>query len=481
MSQATSPSPERYDVVIVGARCAGSAAAATFARAGRSVLVLERSKFPADTISSHTMFAGTIDEVRAIGALPYLRRLDPPDIRTFRMPMAGPDGAAVEYREEVPSETISSVRRYLLDQALVDMVRDLDVEVREQSEVTAVHWRGGRASGVVYRDNKGREHSVGATLVIGADGVFSTVADLVGAAQPYRWSHSPRAAMLRYVKDPIVEGPEATTVFHSRQGRSCAFSFPTTPRGETVVMFVDERASVEGARTQPEEVWAEKLRMHPALEARYGSVADQDSVKVFDELTSYFRPATGPGWALAGDAGHFKDPIIGQGMRDAMWSGRTLAEHTAALIDSPEELDRAMRRWEREREVECAVPYMLGIRESLDEADSDGLRRFVEALSNRGVPLATALGMRDGKASELLSKKTISLALLDAVRRSPNKRQTVRELSTEGRQALVGGFRLRRQRFRSSAPHEWEQPIKEPIMALVNASANGATAAEAIR
>jgi flavin-dependent dehydrogenase len=43
----------RYDAIVVGARCAGSSTAMLLARAGYRVLVVDRATFPSDTISTH--------------------------------------------------------------------------------------------------------------------------------------------------------------------------------------------------------------------------------------------------------------------------------------------------------------------------------------------------------------------------------------------------------------------------------------------
>src|SRR2546421_2660603 len=76
--------PDRYDVVVVGARCAGSPLAALLARAGLDVAVVERATFPHDTLSTHILEAdglafldrlGVIEEVRATGA-PLVGRID---------------------------------------------------------------------------------------------------------------------------------------------------------------------------------------------------------------------------------------------------------------------------------------------------------------------------------------------------------------------------------------------------------------------
>src|SRR3954452_8369267 len=69
---------ERVDVVVVGARCAGSAAAAVLARAGRRVVVLDRARFPSDTLSTHVLVPGAVLETARLGALERLLALGAP-------------------------------------------------------------------------------------------------------------------------------------------------------------------------------------------------------------------------------------------------------------------------------------------------------------------------------------------------------------------------------------------------------------------
>ena len=63
-----------------------------------------------------------------------------------------------------------------------------------------------------------------------------------------------------------------------------------------------------------------------------------------DRHASYFRRSPGPGWALPGDAGHFKDPVTAQGIRDALRFGRLLGEAAAPVLDgTPPRSTRARR------------------------------------------------------------------------------------------------------------------------------------------
>src|SRR5262245_56711733 len=72
------PMAEQADVVIAGARCAGSAAAATFARAGRRVIAVDPARFPATTVSTHLLFAAGVAELARVGALERVEKIGAP-------------------------------------------------------------------------------------------------------------------------------------------------------------------------------------------------------------------------------------------------------------------------------------------------------------------------------------------------------------------------------------------------------------------
>ena len=95
------------------------------------------------------------------------------------------------------------------------------------------------------------------------------------------------------------------------------------------------------------------------------------------DTPAFFRVSSGPGWALAGDAGHFKDPVTGQGMRDAMFAGRTLAEQVLPVLDDPVALDRATRRWEAARDRECLPAYHFANADTRVERPSPALCELV--------------------------------------------------------------------------------------------------------
>jgi 2-polyprenyl-6-methoxyphenol hydroxylase-like FAD-dependent oxidoreductase len=222
---------------------------------------------------------------------------------------------------------------------------------------------GRRVAGVRWTDEDGREHELRAPLVVGADGRRSTVAGLVGAAEPYRKNANGRACFFAYLSDPHASwrgvaaqwraGPELGTAFPCDGGLVLVLLMPPVERGRQF------RADLDGE-------WERTLDMLPGLRERLDGCTRETKIRSALDTTSYFRRSSGPGWALPGDAGHFKDPVTAQGIRDALRFGRLLGEAVAGspaggpapLDDSPAALDRAVRRWERNRELECLETYV---------------------------------------------------------------------------------------------------------------------------
>ncbi|WP_278314390.1 FAD-dependent monooxygenase [Lolliginicoccus levis] len=352
--------PETVDVVIVGARCAGTAMAVPLARAGRKVVVLDKAAFPADTLSTHVLFPMGVTEVARMGALERILALDPSRMTHLQLDIIG--ASRTERFQEIDGIDYGiSVPRIDQDAAFIEAAREAGADVREQSTVTSIiRDAGGRVVGLEYLDPTGEAKEIRASLVVGADGRDSLVAHQVGEWEPYRRSRNGRGMVFRYMDDPAAGTHWATTLWEGRTSDTIAFAFPGTPRGRLLILFMGPRAEVAEARADGEAYWARKVSEFPALAARAAGARNLSRIRATSRTHAYFRRSSGPGWALIGDAGHFKDPVLGQGMRDAMWMGRRLAEHVSEVLDQPRKLDRATRAWERARDQECLPTYHFG-------------------------------------------------------------------------------------------------------------------------
>jgi 2-polyprenyl-6-methoxyphenol hydroxylase-like FAD-dependent oxidoreductase len=207
------------------------------------------------------------------------------------------------------------------------------------------------------------EYEVRSTLLVGADGRRSTVARLVGSERPYRGSNNGRACAFFYMDDPKVGTEWRDRLIQLRRGPTHALIFPC-PDDRVLCLFMGPKEDIPRFRADPMAMWHEMLRENPAVAERLAGATNISKLRSADDNPSFFRRSSGPGWILAGDAGHFKDPIIGQGMRDAMRFGRLWGEAAAPVLDNPAELDRAMRAVEARRDRECLATYHWGNRES---------------------------------------------------------------------------------------------------------------------
>ena len=435
--------PEHADAVVVGARPAGAATAAALARAGRRVVALDRARFPSDTLSTHLLFAGGVAELARAGALARVEELGAP-----RMPEALMGGAGVEVRARYTSvEGIDyglCVRRPGLDAALVATAREAGAEIRERAKVTDLVWRDGRVAGVRWEDGSGAPRELRAPLVVGADGRRSTVARLAGAERPHRSNSNGRACYFAYLEDPRSDWRGIAAQW--RAGRELGTAFPCDG-GLTLVLLMPPRERAGDFRGDLEDEWERTAAAIPGLRERLEGCTRVSKVRSALDTTSYFRSSSGPGWALPGDAGHFKDPVTAQGIRDALRFGRLLGESAAQVLDDPRALDRALRRWERHRDLECLETYawtnalgraseMTALERELYRtaaADSDLAGRMLDVFSRVRRP-AEALPLRLGA----------KLALRALRRRGADRGAVVRDAADE----LAGSLAIRAQRLR---------------------------------
>ncbi len=484
-----------HDVVIVGARCAGSLAAAEFARRGRDVVVLDRSSFPSDQLSTHVLFGGGIDELKHMGAWEKIAAQDPSYMRDLEIHFE--DEAHVHESWGAcgggEADYVWCIPRPMQDAALVETAREHGADVREGWDVLDVLWRGGRVSGVRAKSPEGEVVDLHAKLVIGADGRRSTIAARVGAWQPYRASLNGRGLVFRYLDDPLVDTPLNQTLSQWREGNSVCMVFPSAPRPRTIALVMGPAADVARARKDPEGTWNEFLRRHPGWAERIEGATNLSKLRSTGDVPAYFRPSSGPGWALAGDAGHFKDPVIGNGQRDAMWMGRQVAEHAEPVLDDPGRLDAALRRYEQARDEECLSAYHFANGETRIQPQTRALVAIARRAAKHGDPTKNDLGdifQRVRTQQEAVPLPRMALALVDALRHDLTHRpaaipHTLRESMGELKVDLAVRAEARARRFRSTrqirgSEHPgWSWPAPPPRRALTAVPTNAVSVSSA--
>ncbi|MDQ2589173.1 NAD(P)/FAD-dependent oxidoreductase [Saccharothrix yanglingensis] len=349
-----------YNAIVIGGRCAGAAVGTHLARQGLRVLVVDRSRFPSDVLSTHFIWPHGASYLNRLGVLDQVRAVTPAHTRVTVV------NNGIALRGSVPEELLRnqfrllhdddsgitteyfSVRRHVLDKMLVDNAVRAGVEFREGYTVKELlRDEDGTVVGI-----KGRDGTVErAQVVIGADGRNSFVARALGIAKS---DERPRCT---YAYWSYFGGiPDGEAQIH-RQGR-LGMAMASTNHGQTMVLTwgpsewaAGFRADVEGnfhrALGLISEEAADTVARARREERFYGTL----------DQAAFLRRLHGPGWLLVGDAESFKDQCTALGITHALRDAELAAEAVGRWLGGETDRDTAMAGYAAKRRSQTAAAY----------------------------------------------------------------------------------------------------------------------------
>jgi len=329
-----------YDAVVVGARCAGSPLATRLAERGWSVLLVDREPPPADTTSTHYVFPNTLSRLRELGALARIEaehRLNPVHyaVRVLGQEVTG------EFTPVDGFDRMCGITRPVLDKALLDVAIAAGAETRFGARVTGLLGSGSEEEPVRGVVLEGGEE-IKARWVLGADGRASTVAGLLDL--PKRNSINGEVGIMY----AYWRGVPQSDSFHVEAIESGSLSWGQCEDDVWIAMLGLPSEQTRGSAAQRQRLFVESLERFEWFDPACLDGAEQLSpIRVAPEtmLRGFFRDATGPGWALVGDAGHFKHPSTAQGISDAI----AQALHVADALTGADERLQGYEAWRDER------------------------------------------------------------------------------------------------------------------------------------
>lgn len=370
-----------YDAVVVGARCAGSPTAMLLARQGHDVLLVDKSSFPSDIMSTHYIHPPGVARLQNWGLFERVVEANTPIIKNVITHMGDAAVAPPPPADDAPPFQALCPRRIVLDKILVDAAVEAGAELREGVSVKDVARDGDTVTGVVL-DGK----TIESKIVVGADGMHSTIAKLVGApeydARPTQsfgyyayWSGVDLVDAELY----LMEG-HGVLAFPTNHGMSCVAV------GGRVEGFHEFREDIDrNYRKVLAEAGTLGDRMKDAKrETRYLGTADQPN---------YFRKPYGPGWALVGDAGYHRDFVTGLGITDAFRDAELLAKAIDEGLSGKRPMEDAMVEYESTRNEFAKPLYDFTVAlASMQEMPSPELFLSFGATMRRMMPEPEAAG-----------------------------------------------------------------------------------------
>jgi 2-polyprenyl-6-methoxyphenol hydroxylase-like FAD-dependent oxidoreductase len=360
-----------FDVIVVGARCAGSTTAMLLARKGYRVLVVDRALFPSDTVSTHLMHPRAVNALSRWGLLDRLVATGCPPIHTYTFDfgpftIAGAPGTDKDPVAYCP-------RRTILDKLLVDGTAESGAEIRQGFVVEQIMIERERVVGIKGRSKHGGSVTEYADVVVGADGRHSMLSEAVHPEQ-YRQKPPLLAGYYSYWRGLPTDGRFETYVRDRR-----AFAAMPTHDDLTLVIagwpyaeFTENKRDIEGNYLKTIEQapdFAKRLRS-ATREAPFAGAA----------VPNYFRKPYGSGWALAGDAGYNRDFVTAQGILDAFRDAELCAGAIDQSLSGARPFEEAMGDYQRMRDADVGEMYDFTCGLATLEPPSPELQRILGAI-----------------------------------------------------------------------------------------------------
>lgn len=327
-----------YDVIVVGARVAGASTAMLLARQGHRVLMVDRASMPSDVVSTHAVLRTGVLQLARWGVLDQVVEAGTPPVRNITLGF-GDERIRFRVKPECDVDTFYAPRRHLLDGILVEAAQDAGADFAGRTRmIDLLRGPDGEVRGIVTK-RRGGETSCTARMVIGADGVWSHTAELVGARA--RLSHP----ALNAVSYAYYEGIEAD-----------GFWFQFTPGVNAGVIPTNDGLSLVFVGRPTDQL----PEFHEDADAEFGRLLRHGGEDLADlvsggrratnfrgtSVPGFIKQAWGPGWALVGDAGYTKDPISAHGISDALRDAELCARAVDHALTNPGETGSAMQAYQ---------------------------------------------------------------------------------------------------------------------------------------
>src|SRR5688500_14590598 len=126
--------PAMYDVIVVGARCAGSPLAMQLARKGHRVALVDRAAFPSDTLSTHFIQLPGTARLSRWGLLDRLMATGCPPVNQGSLDIGG-QAIGADFPTPEPIPGLAAPRRTVLDKLLVDAAVEAGAELFDETYV----------------------------------------------------------------------------------------------------------------------------------------------------------------------------------------------------------------------------------------------------------------------------------------------------------------------------------------------------------
>ena len=366
----------RYDVVVVGGRVAGASTALLLARAGAKVVLVDRGRRGSDTVSTHGLMRAGVLQLLRWGVLPEVIAAGTPPVRDVIFHYTDGEPVRVTLRPSAAVDALYAPRRQLIDRLLVDAAAAAGAEVLHETTATELlRDPTDRIAGARVLRRRGGTADLHASFTVGADGIRSLVAEQA-AAPMIRQGLAESAVIYRYLEGLPAEGYEWA------YGAGAAAGLIPTNDATCVFVATTPARLRQLRRDGSEQAFSAVLAMAaPSFVDRVAAASPASSLRGWAGAPGFLRRCWGPGWALVGDAGYYKDPITTHGMSDAMRDAELLTDALLAVLSGAPDA-AALAAYERMRDSLSSQLFAVTEAVAAFDWDLDRVRLLLREVSS---------------------------------------------------------------------------------------------------
>jgi flavin-dependent dehydrogenase len=366
-----------WDVIVVGARVAGSTLAAYLGKAGLRTLLIDRVKFPAYVPRQGSWELPTRQRWAELGVWPLIEAVGAP-VRRGYYSAVGDTILAYRFPDGDPVGYSMMIRRLVLDDILARYAGSLPtVELRTGHAASELLWDGDRVVGLQTVEN-GKTFDEYARIVVGADGRHSWTARQVHATE-YERIVSPKANFIADYANTSLLPDMSVRVWDGVGSMGMVMmedNLVTIGMGVPLTELPAFRANLP-------ETFEQRLRRHPLYREQLGQAERVSPIGGAVDLAMFKRKPYGPGWALVGDAGYHLDPLAARGTTAAVTSAELLAQAVTSSLGGQQPESVAFATYHAARDAALAADWDVTYGAIMRQPPTERDLREAELLASR--------------------------------------------------------------------------------------------------